>query len=40
MHQLKSMRVLIQTFIASIPGVFNVCIFMVFLFAIFAIIGV
>lgn len=39
-RKLKSMRLLITSFIASIPGVFNVCIFMGFMFTIFAIIGV
>ena len=37
---LKSMKMLIQTMFASIPGLFNVCIFLVFIFTIFAIFGV
>jgi len=40
MHQLKSMRSLLQTFFSSIPGLLNVCLFMAFIFTIFAIIGV
>lgn len=39
-RKLKSMRILITSFIASIPGVLNVCIFMGFMFTIFAIVGV
>ena len=40
MSQLKSMRMVIQTFINSIPGLFNVCIFQAFIFTIFAIISI
>lgn len=40
LNQLESMRNLIQTFIASIPGLLNVCMFMVFVFMIFAIISI
>lgn len=40
MSQLKSMRLVIQTFINSIPGLFNVCIFQAFIFTIFAIISI
>ena len=34
------MRSLLKTFFASIPGIFNVCIFMTFIFVIFSIISV
>ena len=37
---LKSMKILIQTMLKSIPGLFNVCVFLTFLFSIFAILGV
>ena len=37
---MKSMRMLIQTFLMSIPGLFNVCIALSFVFLIFAIFGV
>ena len=40
MTQLRSMRMVIQTFINSIPGLFNVCIFQAFIFTIFAIISI
>ena len=40
LNQLESMRNLIQTFIASIPGLLNVCIFMVFIFVILAIVSI
>ena len=40
MGQLKSMRSLLETFFASIPGLLNVCIFMTFIFTIFAIISI
>ena len=40
MHKLKSMRSLLNTFFASLPGLFNVCIFLVFIFTIFSIIAV
>ena len=40
MSQLKSMRSLLETFFASIPGLLNVCIFMTFIFTIFAIISI
>ena len=34
------MKILIETFISSIPGLLNVCIFMVFIFTIFSIVGI
>ena len=37
---LKSMKILIQTMFKSIPGLFNVCVFLTFMFSIFAILGV
>ena len=40
MHKLKSMKNLLNTFFASIPGLFNVCIFLVFIFTIFSIVAV
>ena len=40
MSQLQSMRKLLETFFASIPGLINVCIFMTFIFTLFAIISI
>lgn len=40
MHKLESMRNLLNTFFASIPGLFNVCLFQMFFFTIFAIVAV
>ena len=39
LHKLESMKRLIQTIFASIPGLFNVCVFQTFIFTIFAIIS-
>lgn len=40
LHQLRSMKSLIQTIFASIPGLFNVCVFQTFIFSLFAIISI